>query len=76
MGAGSVSVAASGKMAMPHKEKLPVFDGEGASALDFEQQAQMWMRRTKTDPANRDPLLVPICVRPRDKFAFRRVWTI
>ena len=56
MGAGAVRVTEQKKVA-PNAETVPASDGEGSSFLDFEQQVHLWMRATKTDPANRAPFL-------------------
>ena len=41
-------------------------DGKGASFLDFERHAQLWMRTTKTDPASRaSPLVLHMNSVPR-----------
>ena len=45
-------------MALPGLGKVPVCVAKGTSFLDIEQQAQLWMRATKMDPAIRAPFLV------------------
>ena len=45
-------------MAPPGTDKAPVFDGRGASFLDFDKQVHQWMRATKTELAARTSLLV------------------
>ena len=41
------------KMALPGADRVPVFDGLGASFLDFEQRVRLWMRPARTEPASR-----------------------
>ena len=41
------------KMASPGAEKAPASEGHGATFLDYEHQAHLWMRATKTELAAR-----------------------
>ena len=69
-GRGGLARRNSAKTAPPRFGIVPVFDGRGASFLDFEQQVHLWMRAAKTGPASRASLLVlhmhsvqrPVCL--------------
>ena len=57
-GRGGLVRPKNANMASPGAARVPVFAGRGASFSVFEQQAHLWMRAAKTQPASRASLLV------------------